>query len=608
MKINNDLLLSAKTLMTDMADNSAEATNINKSDENLFEGESDSVKSAIKIIDKSGYHVTKEDVEAIRDFMNSEGSINEKLSAIKEAFSKEIPLNEKFLSALKHVETASLLDYLEDSELSLEPSTSYESENAYTREELNNIDNNLKKLFVEIENLDQTDVENKNKESLEAEIKELKYIDTISTLEKTKNRDKANYIGSEREVDNINAETKKKVKMEDDDITETLLADISMIKNYVGSAISINKNYDTYIETKITPKLLKLRNEFSDFKKDLLQTLDKTDVQGLSLRDKKEILLDAVQKIDNKIMKSEMSLFMDLKGERELLKISSELQSAVKLINKGKISEAEKIIKEQVAIVNKIKYEPSIKKAVALSTIKKPDKRDLKDIKEEIYTSANNYKTSDKSASSIVNYLRKLGINHEVESFEKYMTKNTTVKNDFVNIKNIKEMLLAMTKNPEDKVSYQKASSMINHIDKMQIKNKIADNNNLQTITLEVPLNIDGRIKNVKVFIKSPQKNLKLDWENFNMFFAFTTEKIGKIGIKVSAVNRNLSVSIINNEISKSVTTKIKEDLKSDVEEFGYKIVKMALELWKSEQKKEEPDKPIFERVFDNAEGFDYRI
>ncbi len=609
LKINKDLLLSANNLKADLNEHKKNARSTdNNSLDKIIDSETKEVKSAIKIIEKNGYTITAKDVESIREFMSSDGADkSDKLNAIKEAFSKEMPLNNKLLSALSGYPKMSLLDFIEPIELrEIKGGENTTQSGTYTREDLNKIDNNLKKIIKELDKLEKSNNLN-SKENDKSEKNSNDKSITKTDLETSTNNSNNNIANGEEETNKEMMNAVENNIIVQDRITENLLEDIAMIQNYVSSAISINNHYDTYIETKITPKLLKLKNEFIDFKKDVIKTLDKVEAKGISKADKRNILLETVEKIDSKIMKSEMSLFMDLKGERELLKISSKLQEAIKLIKENKVSEAEKIIKSQVTILDKMKYEPSIKKAVALSSIKQNENNNLKTIKSSIYKSAEGFTVSDKSASSVVNYLRKLGINHEVENFEKYISQNNNSKEDFVNIKNIKEMLLALKNNTKNQNDYQKASSMITSIDKSQVKNKIADNKSLQTVSFDIPLKIDGRIKNVKVFIKSPQKELKLDWENFNMFFAFDTDKLGKIGIRVVAVNKNLNISITNDEISISSSHKIKEDLKKDVEEFGYKVIKMVLQLWKKDDLDKTKEAPK-EQAMTTMEGFDYTI
>lgn len=70
------------------------------------------------------------------------------------------------------------------------------------------------------------------------------------------------------------------------------------------------------------------------------------------------------------------------------------------------------------------------------------------------------------------------------------------------------------------------------------------------------------------------------------MFFVLTTERLGELGIKVESLQKNLSVSILNDEAKKlEEGYHFKEGFKKEVEDLGFRLVKMIMEEWRGRTK-----------------------
>ncbi len=564
----------------------------NQNENDLLKGESAAVIAGAKIIQEKGYKVDKETINNLREYFGQDkSSFSEKLDTLKLALEKEIPLKESLLSKIQFNSSISMLDFIEDIEL-LEFGEKKDKNDddikryGSVKRELRRNEKLLKNIFdivnkkIDEKSLDFNSKNETNaleiKKKIQSEIK-----DAARLLEEAHSE-----LYDYDEINNI----------EKTDFETIYEKDMELIANYLYASQNINSfsgNTQAILEVKVTQKLLDLRHEFVNLKKDISQDIlrisDST--TNLSKQDKVNILFESIEKLDSAIMKSEMSLYIDLKGEKELIKLSSQLEIARKELEKGNIREAEKILKAAKLSLDNLKYEPSIKKAFVVFNDKNINANSsMKDIETWLKNSAHRYSDSEKSVSNMINYLRKMGINNDVEEFQNIQNSQNTSRDaregEFKNLLNLKELLMKMNQNTSEKTGESKANKMIEHIEGSQMKNKILDNKMPQSVEIELPIKLSGRIKNVKVFIKSPQKMLKLDWENFDMYFVLSSEKLGEMGIRVSAVQKNLTVKIINDKAERlSKEKNIGKEFKSELKELGYKLSKMVLEAWNNPDK-----------------------
>ncbi len=598
MKIENNNLKLMEKLTSNLNVEEKNAVKTSKLQENdLLKGESAAVIAGAKIIKENGYKVDKETISNLKEYLNGDKSeIDSKLSALKTAIEKDMPLKENLLSKIQVNTELSLVDFLDGLKIASridrkddeDNINSHSPKNKYSVLEKN--ETLLKSIFKIIDNAmegskaNYSDVESDSNNSSNS-LKEKSVIDT-SELSSDFNSfdeidDKSELIKAITDEINNN--------LVDNDFDDSLMN----IASYLNASQNINESFSVsqVLEVKVTQKLINLKNDFTALKSELTINIYKIsdESNNLSKEDKLNILYKSIEKLDTTIMKSEMSLYMDLKGERELIKISSNLQIAKKHIENGKIKEAETLFKSAKMTLDKLKFEPSIKKAFAIvnnNNILK-DNYTGKEIDKWIKNSMESFTGSEKSVSSLINYLRKMGINNDVEQFQDMQAFKDGIKtSEFKNLTNLKQILLKMNENSgESSKDSAKTNQILEHIEGNQLKNKIIESKQTQSVELEIPINLSGRIKNVKVFIKSPQKMLKLDWENFDMYFVLNSDKMGEMGIKVSAVQRKLSVKIINDKALKLASeNNLDDNFKKELQDFGYRLVKMVMESWNNDE------------------------
>ncbi len=569
-------------------------------DNELLKGESAAVIAGAEIIKDNGYTVDKETLSNLKEYLSGDKSeISSKLSALKTAVEKEIPLKVNTLSKIQISNELSLLDFISDVNLSKLPtkkSTNNNDESHYNRELFSKLDRTEKMLSnifkivdksINDSNFNQKTSPNISRELSDDSMESLKKDKTVNLSE---NRFDLSLEDKEDFLDKIKDDILS--NFTNDDLIEDFNKSILELANYLNASESINANFGIkeILEIKVTQKLIDLKNDFSSLKSELTIDIYKIndETNNLSKEDKSAILYKSIEKLDTAIMKSEMSLYMDLKGERELIKISSNLQIAKKHLESGEIKQAESILKNAKSTLDSLKFEPSIKKAFALVNNTKLDESyNIKDMEKWLKSSAEHFTSSEKSVSTLIHYLRKMGLNNDTEQFQDMLqSKDESKTTEFKNFSNLKELLLKMNQQSNDtSKDAGKSNQILEHIEGNQLKNKIIDNKMSQSVELNIPINLSGRIKNVKVFIKSPQKMLQLDWENFDMYFVLNSDKMGEMGIKVSAVQRQLSVKIINDKAEKLASqNNLDDNFKTELEDFGYRLVKMVMEAWNSEE------------------------
>ncbi|WML46897.1 hypothetical protein RCG23_14790 [Neobacillus sp. PS3-34] len=128
---------------------------------------------------------------------------------------------------------------------------------------------------------------------------------------------------------------------------------------------------------------------------------------------------------------------------------------------------------------------------------------------------------------------------------------------------------------------------------------------------LQMPLLLDKQAENVKIYVNSQKKGEKIDWENCSLYFVLETKKLGEIGISISAVNRNLSITFKNNrENIKDAVEPLADEAKERLQGIGYNVGAIQFKPFadSKENAKLEAEKPAgFTPVY-TEKGYDFTI
>ncbi len=286
-------------------------------------------------------------------------------------------------------------------------------------------------------------------------------------------------------------------------------------------------------------------------------------------------------------MKSEIGMYVSMKVERDMLKQSSELRDARNLLTAGKTEDAEKIVRTVVKEIEKMQFKPTLKRVIALGNPIALSDEELKynDIVKWAKRGIDGFSKTEKSVAGLVHYLRRLGVNHEVETFQQTYRNDDKSKQAFEKrLPNLKQLLLTMAKDEQDSATQGKTNKLLSHINGQQLQLKVVDRVQEQQLMLSVPLNLNGRISDVKVYIKAQDNDLKIDWQNFNMFFVLDTKHFDDVGVKVVAVDKKVRIDVYNDDIErKSAIMTLANQLKDYVESVGYNVTGLHFAAWRGQ-------------------------
>ncbi|HZH62642.1 MAG TPA: hypothetical protein VEY70_24395 [Metabacillus sp.] len=332
---------------------------------------------------------------------------------------------------------------------------------------------------------------------------------------------------------------------------------------------------DFIVET-VSKKLSQVAIDFKNFKNDLSKSLNTVEqlVQQFKSRSTvtaKPMLETIIKKLDQAILRSDFMLYADMKTEKKLLTASSQLTEAKKLLSKGDYSGANKIVTEVRTLLDKMIFKPSdvrVKHFVSQELGKLENIPLSKQVTQSFEQSMSALK-QEPSARSSFEYLRNLGLTHEADHAQALVSKD---RNPEGLSPSLKGLLLKMAQNDGDLLQSQKADQVLNNLTGQQLLSK-NDSAGLQNLMFTLPLLLQDKLENVKVFVNSKNQHEKIDWENCSLFFLFETKKLGEVGIALTSADRTLSVKIKNDQEGfKEKMEPLAELAKQRLGDIGYKI------------------------------------
>jgi hypothetical protein len=124
---------------------------------------------------------------------------------------------------------------------------------------------------------------------------------------------------------------------------------------------------------------------------------------------------------------------------------------------------------------------------------------------------------------------------------------------------------------------------------------------------MQLPILLNKQVENVKVYVNSQKKGEKIDWENCNLTFLLETKKLGAVGITISAVNRNLSITFKNNlDDLQAKIQPLTDVTKEHLQEIGYQVGAIQIRPLSEKQTTEEKAVPM--RAAFTEKGYDFTI
>lgn len=369
-----------------------------------------------------------------------------------------------------------------------------------------------------------------------------------------------------------------------------------------------------YIVSRITEKLSQMAIDFKNIKRDMTRNLQAvetliTQQKQLARPQVKPLLESTIKQLDNAILKSDMMLYTDMATEKKMLKASSQLAQAKKLLEKGDYIQASKIVHEVKDGIEKLIFKPSDTR-VQHFVSKQLLQLEPPSLSTQLPNSMDStiHAVRDQATGrQMLEHLRALGMTYESDQAFSLLSKGQA---DEGAENSLKHALLRLAQSNQDQSLSQKAEQALTQITGQQLLSK-TDSTSLQSMMFSIPFLLQDQAEQVKVFINSKNEQQKVDWENCSLYFLIETKKLGDVGIMLSSVERTLSITVKNDkpdfkEKIEPIALKVKDRLM----EIGYKIGSIQFTNFSEEKKavveKREASTPNIPKFTER--GYDFTI
>ncbi|MBS4535436.1 hypothetical protein GOQ29_07360 [Clostridium sp. D2Q-14] len=361
--------------------------------------------------------------------------------------------------------------------------------------------------------------------------------------------------------------------------------------------------------TIVTEKMNLINENFKDLKNTLVKNMDRVIFDNtINKEDIKESLENSLDYLNRKILKSDITLYTDMLTEKKLIKISSKIDMAKNLVSKNNIKEGKILINEIKEELNKIEFKASEEKIVY--GLSKEISKDINGSKDNINSSFDIFKNPPSGARQVYDYMKNLGLNYEKDILNDELFNLNNINLE----ENLKGNLLKIMS--QENRSIKDISSIMKVLDNLngqQLLNKLENNNSVQTMFFDIPVNLVGKIENMKLIVNSNKENEKIDWKNSSLYFLIETDKLGETGILINSQNRNLDITIRNdNNKIKNKIAFLEDELVDKLKDIGYNVNRIRYDKFS----KEKIDTSILDKPLENTsdefnshrKGLDIRI
>lgn len=375
----------------------------------------------------------------------------------------------------------------------------------------------------------------------------------------------------------------------------------------IYEAIADQIGLKTYLVTSTTEATIKAKQTFEVFQKETLSLLEsKTNVAA--------DLTKAVEKINQIILKSDVTLFTDMHTEKKLLVMSSELDKALVLIKNGEIGKAKEIVSASAKLLSDIRFNPSQKRVQVFAEEKmnqfgkmfkgeqqKTERLDLQ-IRQQLISHR-----GAGPARDVLETLRFLGLNHEMEVAEA-LEQNRQETFKAWNQSNVKEILLKLMKEDVENRTVSGVEQNLMNLSGQQMMND-SGTEEQPFYFFNLPILEDEELGNMKVYMKGSSRNHQIDWQNAELYFGVSFKNESSIGIKVRIQDGKLDIEML--EDSDSGLLSSLDDVMLQMEALGFSKGRVVSKPYNGAQAKPTLRPSVVEKpVYANTEtkGFDFKV
>lgn len=525
-----------------------------------------------EVFESEKVEMTKKDLKAVKAFIKEmPGDLTDKLETLKTLLNKNISISSKHLKQVHMALHMPLPENALKFEMAIELPENMISKEVFLDKDYETSTSKNKDADVLVQSQ-----RSSKEESISSE-------DNISTTDSEKPSLK---LGQE-EIEKNTKQDYEDTEKSSDDFLEPLTQVFEALSQMVDS--DQNKALK-FVEVEVTKEMFEAKQLFENIQKNIVTTLEVMATKGPSL-DTVVILENMVDKLDHILMKSDITLYTDMKTERDLLASSSLLDKARHLIQ-DKPDQAFEIIKDVKNKIESLNFTPKKERMFAVSQRKLDHMTQENLFKNEIPIKLEN--TMNLSPRTILETFRSLGLNHEMEISERVYKEE---KSAFKSMDNLKSILMKLEASGKDQVV-----KTLDHLTGQQLINKLEVKSQRQQLLFHLPVEVSTGIKDMRIHVNGEKNHQKVDWQNSRLYFVIHLDTIGDTGILVEVKNSKLTMTIKNDQIASQIKGENAfNETQKRLEAVGYEENTIKFEPLNKAEKKG------VEKII-NQEGFDVTI
>jgi hypothetical protein len=328
--------------------------------------------------------------------------------------------------------------------------------------------------------------------------------------------------------------------------------------------------------------------------------------QTLARQQAKQFVEAVINTLDRAILRGEFMLFTDMKTEKQMLQASAKLAEAKQLLTEGKPSDALTIVNEVKNLLGGLRFQPAdvkIKHFISAFHFNEQEVMPKQQLLSQLARTLKLPLGEEVSARSMFEQFRQLGFQHE-----KDVSRSLLLKQPAMESQNIKVVLMKLSQGELGMIAQQAEHALMN-MTGQQLLSKFDANHHMQTMFYQLPVILHDQIETVHIYLNSRNDEGKLDWQNCSLYFLLDTEKYGKIGILLQALERNLTITIKTDnaqlaEALKSLTEMAKENL----EAIGYNVKGIAFAKMNEQEEPKTVAETTQEKETNREKGYDWTV
>ncbi|WP_241738718.1 hypothetical protein [Anoxybacillus flavithermus] len=328
--------------------------------------------------------------------------------------------------------------------------------------------------------------------------------------------------------------------------------------------------------------------------------------QTLAHQQAKQFVEAVIHTLDRAILQGEFMLFTDMKTEKQMLQASAKLAEAKQLLTEGEQSDALNIVNEVKKLLGGLRFQPAdvkMKYFVSAFHFNEQEAMPKQQLLSQLARTLKLPLGEEVSARSMFEQFRQLGFQHEQD-----ISRALWLKQPAMEPQNIKAVLMKLSQGELGMIAQQAEHALVN-MTGQQLLSKFDTNNHVQTMFYQFPVLLHDQMETVHIYLNSRNDEGKLDWQNCSLYFLLDTEKYGKIGILLQALERNLTITIKTDNAQLSEALKsLTEMAKENLEAIGYNVKGIAFAKMNEQEEQKTAAETTQEKETNREKGYDWTV